>query len=61
ANKVISVLTEQYGLSRDQFIFQFGMQGRYRSVKVREALSGEDGPTNVPPPFPGNQCNSSNQ
>lgn len=61
ANKVIRVLTEQYGLRRDQFIFQFGQQGRYRSVKVREALSGEDGPTNVPPPFSGYQCNSSYQ
>jgi hypothetical protein len=56
ANKVIRFLSEQQGLPREQFIFQYGQQGRYRCVKVREAAPSEDGPVSTPPPFPGYNC-----
>ncbi len=51
-NATIDYLSEKHGISRDRFIFQFGQNGKNGSVTFRLAQKGEEGPSNVPPPFP---------
>lgn len=55
-NKVIMYLTDTKGIDRERFIFQYGLNGLYRSVHFREAAPGEEGPSHTPPPFPGYDC-----
>ncbi len=48
----ITFLSERYGIDRNRFIFQYGQPGDVNTVTYRPALEGEDGFSNVPPPFP---------
>ena len=49
---VITYMTERYGIDRNRFIFQYGQPGDANTVLYRSAMEGEDGPSNVAPPFP---------
>ena len=49
---VITYLSERYGIDRNRFIFQYGQPGDVNTVNYRPAMEGEDGFSNVPPPFP---------
>lgn len=51
-NAVIEYMSEKNGISRDRFIFQYGQAGDANTVMYRSAMSGEEGPANVAPPFP---------
>ena len=51
-NSVIEYMSEKSGIDRGRFIFQYGGSGSDNSVMFRSATSGEEGPSNVPPPFP---------
>lgn len=51
-NAVIEYMSEKSGIDRGRFIFQYGGAGSDNSVMFRSANAGEEGPTNVPPPFP---------
>lgn len=51
-NAVIEYMSEKHGIDRNRFIFQYGQQGDDNSVMYRSANSGEEGPSNVAPPFP---------
>lgn len=51
-NAVIEYMSEKHGISRNRFIFQYGQAGDANSVMYRSAMSGEEGPANVAPPFP---------
>ncbi len=51
-NAVIEYMSEKHGIDRNRFIFQYGQPGDENSVMYRSALSGEEGPSNVAPPFP---------
>jgi hypothetical protein len=49
---IIEYLNEKHGIDRNRFIFQYGQAGDENTVMFRSAMSGEEGPSNVPPPFP---------
>jgi len=51
-NAIIEYLSEKHSISRDRFIFQYGQDGDSNTVMYRGAKGGEEGPQNVPPPFP---------
>jgi hypothetical protein len=51
-NAVIEYMSEKSGIDRGRFIFQYGGQGDENVVTYRSANSGEEGPSNVAPPFP---------
>ena len=52
-NAVINYLVEKEGISRDRFIFNYGQEGGdCNTVDLRAAVSGEEGPNNVPAPHP---------
>jgi len=51
-NSVIEYMSEKHGVDRNRFIFKYGEAGNPESVMFRSALSGEEGPSNVAPPFP---------
>jgi hypothetical protein len=51
-NGIIEYMSEKHGIDRNRFIFQYGQAGDANSVMYRAALPGEEGPTNVAPPFP---------
>jgi hypothetical protein len=45
-------MSEKNGIDRGRFIFQYGQAGDANSVMMRVASKDEEGPMNVPPPFP---------
>jgi len=47
-----SFLSERYGIDRNRIIFQYGQPGDPNTISYRPAMEGEDGLSNVPPPFP---------
>lgn len=49
---IIEYVLANSDIRREQFIFQYGRNGRYRTVNIRPAHAGEDGPHNLPPAFP---------
>jgi len=49
---VINYLVEKQGIDRDRFIFNYGLSGDSNDVEFRFAANGEEGPSNLPPPFP---------
>lgn len=52
-NSVINYMVDKQGIDRDRFIFQYGQGGGdANSVNYRAAGTGEEGPSNTPPPFP---------
>lgn len=51
-NAVIEYMSEKHGIDRNRFIFQYGQPGDPNTVMYRSANSGEEGPSNVAPPFP---------
>ena len=51
-NAVINYMVDNQGIDRDRFIFQYGQNGNPGSVDYRSAGEGEEGPSNMPPPFP---------
>jgi hypothetical protein len=51
-NAVINYMVDKQGVDRERFIFQYGATGDPNSVNYRSANSGEEGPSNTPPPFP---------
>ena len=51
-NAVINYMVDNQGIDRDRFIFQYGQNGNNNSVDYRSAGEGEEGPSNMPPPFP---------
>ncbi|MBL7764452.1 MAG: OmpA family protein [Chitinophagaceae bacterium] len=51
-NSVINYMVDNQGIDRDRFIFQYGQNGNANSVDYRSAGEGEEGPSNMPPPFP---------
>lgn len=51
-NSVINYMVDNQGIDRDRFIFQYGQDGNPNSVDYRSAGEGEEGPSNMPPPFP---------
>ncbi len=51
-NSIIEYMSENHGIDRNRFIFQYGQAGDPNSVLYRAALPGEEGPANVAPPFP---------
>ena len=51
-NRIIEYMSEKHGIDRNRFIFQYGQAGDANSVMYRSAMSGEEGPANVAPPFP---------
>lgn len=52
-NAVITYLSENQQISRDQFIFQYqGGTGDVNCIMFRAAMSGEEGPSNIAPPHP---------
>ncbi len=52
-NSVINYMVDKQGIDRDRFIFQYGQGGNdANSVNYRAAGTGEEGPSNTPPPFP---------
>lgn len=51
-NAIIEYMSEKNGIDRGRFIFQYGQAGDANSVMMRAAATDEEGPTNVPPPFP---------
>ena len=51
-NAVISHMSDRHGIDRNRFIFQYGGTGSENTVTYRPANEGEEGPSNVAPPFP---------
>ena len=51
-NAVISHMSDRHGIDRTRFIFQYGGTGSENTVTFRAANQGEEGPSNVAPPFP---------
>ena len=51
-NAVINHMADQHGIDRNRFIFQYGGTGDANTVMYRSANVGEEGPSNVAPPFP---------
>ncbi|MEO6233295.1 MAG: OmpA family protein [Ferruginibacter sp.] len=57
-NSVINYFVEKRGIAADRFIFSYGNEGGDpTTVDLRVAAPGEDGPSKVPPPFPGMRTN----
>jgi hypothetical protein len=50
ANKIITYLSEVKRIDRTRFIFNYGQNGKYRTVDISQVKEGEDGPNNLPPP-----------
>ena len=51
-NAIIEYMSEKNSIDRGRFIFQYGQAGDANTVMLRSAATDEEGPTNVPPPFP---------
>jgi hypothetical protein len=51
-NSIIEHMSEKHNIDRNRFIFQYGKDGDANSVLYRSANAGEEGSSNVPPPFP---------
>ncbi len=51
-NAIIEYMSEKHAIDRNRFIFQYGQAGDETGVMYRSAMPGEEGPGNVPPPFP---------
>jgi hypothetical protein len=51
-NAVIEYMSEKHGIDRNRFIFQYGQAGDANTVMYRAAMTGEEGPVTIPPPFP---------
>lgn len=51
-NCCINFLVEKEHINREQFIFMYGASGDPNSIEFRTAYTGEEGPSNTPPPFP---------
>lgn len=51
-NAVIEYMANDLQISRDQVIFQYGVDGDANTVIIRSAQPGEEGPSNLPPPHP---------
>lgn len=51
-NGIIEYMSEKNGVDRGRFIFQYGQAGNANTVMIRAAAPDEEGPGNVPPPFP---------
>ncbi len=51
-NAIINFMSDVHGIDRNRFIFQYAGSGDANSVMFRSANEGEDGPSNVAPPFP---------
>ncbi len=51
-NAIINYMVDRQGVDRDRFIFQYGRSGNGNTVQFRSAGGGEEGPSNLPPPFP---------
>lgn len=51
-NTVISYLVSIQKINPERFIFNYGGMERPRTVTIRIATEGEDGPSLTPPPFP---------
>jgi len=51
-NAIIEYISEKHNIDRNRFIFQYGQAGDANTVMYRSALTGEEGPANVAPPFP---------
>jgi hypothetical protein len=51
-NAVINYLVDNQRIDRDRFIFQYGQNGNNNAVIYRSAGEGDEGPSNLPPPFP---------
>lgn len=51
-NAVINYMSDNQGIDRDRFIFQYGQDGNPNAVDYRSATDGEEGPSNMPPPHP---------
>ena len=51
-NAIINYMVDRQGVDRDRFIFQYGRYGKGNTVEYRPAAGGEEGPSNMPPPFP---------
>ncbi len=51
-NSIINYMVDRHNIDRDRFIFQYGRSGNSNSVEYRSANGGEEGPSNMAPPFP---------
>jgi len=51
-NAVINYMVDNQGIDRERFIFQYGSGCEQNTVEFRGAAEGQEGPSNVPPPFP---------
>lgn len=51
-NALITHMSDMHGIDRNRFIFQYGGSGDANMVIFRSANEGEEGPSNVAPPFP---------
>jgi hypothetical protein len=51
-NSVINYMVDKQSIDRERFIFQYQQECDPNSVEFRGASTGEEGPSNVPPPFP---------
>ncbi len=51
-NAVINYMVDRQGIDRDRFIFQYGKGGNGNVCEYRSANSSEEGPSNLPPPYP---------
>jgi opacity protein-like surface antigen len=51
-NALINFMSDVHGIDRNRFIFQYAGSGDANTVMFRSANEGEDGPSNVAPPFP---------
>lgn len=51
-NSIINYMVDRQGVDRGRFVFQYGRSGNDNTVDYRSASQGEEGPSNLPPPFP---------
>jgi len=51
-NSIINYMVEKQGIDRERFIFQYGKTGDSNSADYRAAGTGDEGPSNLPPPHP---------
>ncbi len=51
-NAIQEYMSDNHGVDRNRFIFQYGQPGDPNSVMYRAAQAGEDGPSTVAPPHP---------
>ncbi len=52
STSVINYMVDKQGIDRERFIFQYGQFGNANTVEYRSANPGEEGPSNIAPPFP---------